>query len=210
MRLLVFRGSTYIRIKPNQLKMHKKLLVAGVLAGFTGLQANAQVFEEGAKFLHVGIGVGSPYAYSGSKMGVPPVHASFEVGVTDKIGVGGLVGYTSSKWDQSTVWGIGSQYNYEWNFSYLIIGARGAYHFVENDKWDAYAGLMLGYNVASAKWKTNDPNWKEGALWVEPKVGGVAFGAFGGARYAFSQSSAVFAELGYNVAWLSVGYCAKF
>jgi hypothetical protein len=190
--------------------MLKPLLFSVAVTGMAAMGAQAQVFEEGAKFLHVGIGVGSPYAYSGSKMGVPPVHASFEVGVTDNIGVGGLVGYTSSKWDQSSVWGFGGQYNYEWDFSYLIIGGRGAYHFVDNDKWDAYAGLMLGYNIASAKWKTDDPNWNAGTLWVEPSVGGVAFGAFGGARYAFSESSAIFAELGYNISWLSVGYCAKF
>lgn len=211
MRLLVFRGSTYIRIKPNQLKMHKKLLVAAVLMGLTGLQATAQVFEEGAKFLHVGVGFGSAYAFSGSKMGVPPVHASFEAAITDKIGVGGLVGYSSSTWDYGAFGWSGGKYKYQWNASYLVIGARGAYHFVDNDQWDAYGGLMLGYNVASLKFKTDDPDWKEPTIgWVEPKVGGVAFGAFVGARYAFSQSSAVFAELGYSIAWVSVGYCAKF
>ncbi len=181
------------------------------MAAVTGMAAgsvNAQVFEQGAKFLHVGIGVGSPYIYSGSKMGVPPVHASFEAAVSDKIGVGGLVGYTSAKWDQ-TGFGWSTKYNYSWNFTYLIVGARGAYHFVENDKWDAYAGLMLGYNVASAKFKTNDPDYDQSFL-VEPSVGGVAFGAYGGARYAFSGSSAIFAELGYNIGWISVGYCAKF
>ncbi|MBP8823586.1 MAG: hypothetical protein KBH07_08085 [Flavobacteriales bacterium] len=188
--------------------MYKKLLVAAVVAGSAGIQASAQVFEEGAKFLHVGVGFGSPYAYSGSKMGVPPVHASFEMGVSDKIGVGGLVGYTSSKWDYNS-FGWSNQYNYNWNFSYLVIGARGAYHFVDDDKWDAYGGLMLGYNVASAKWETDDPNYNS-ALLVEPKVGGVAFGGFLGGRMALGESSALFAELGYNIAWISAGYCARF
>lgn len=186
----------------------KKLFTAALVIGCVSA-ANAQFFEEGAKFLHVGVGIGSPYAYSGSKMGVPPVHASFEAAVSDKIGVGALVGYTSSKWDQN-YFGLGaSKYKYTWNFSYLIIGARGAYHFVDNDKWDAYVGLMLGYNIASAKFDTDDPSYDK-TFFVEPKVGGVAFGAFAGARYGFSQSSAIFAELGYNISWVSLGYCAKF
>lgn len=173
------------------------------LATLVPLATNAQIFEEGGKYLHLGIGVGSAYAYSGSTMGVPPIHASLEVGVTDKIGVGGLIGYTSSKWEQTY---IGDKYS--WNFSYLIIGARGAYHFYNEDKWDAYGGLMLGYNVASAKFESTDPDLEQYV--TEPSVGGFALGAFVGARYGLGDSGAIFAELGYSIAWLSLGYCVRF
>lgn len=200
----------FAAVNQHQIIMMKRVLLFAAVAGLAATGVQAQVFEEGAKFLHVGVGFGSAYAFSGSKMGIPPVHASFEAAVTDKIGVGGLVGYSSSTWDYGA-FGLGTKYKYEWNASYLVIGARGAYHFVDDRNWDVYAGLMLGYNVASLKFKTDDPDWTEpGMGWVEPKVGGVAFGAFGGARYAFSESSAVFAELGYSIAWISVGYCAKF
>lgn len=189
--------------------MLKRVLLIATVASFTVAGANAQVFEQGASFLHLGVGFGSPYTFSGSKMGVPPVHASFEYGVSDNIGVGALVGYTSSTWDYG-FGGLGSKYKYEWQATYMIVGARGAYHFVDSDKWDVYAGLMLGYNIASLKFKSDDPNWKEPLLWVEPKVGGFTFGGFLGARYALGDHSALFAELGYNIAWISVGYCAKF
>lgn len=180
-----------------------KSILAPALIVLSGSQINAQVFEEGSKFLHLGVGVGSPYAFSGSKMGVPPIHASFELGVTDKIGVGGLVGYTSSSWDQ-----VFLTTNYSWNFSYLIVGARGAYHFLDHDNIDAYGGVMLGYNIASANFESNDPDI--GRFVTEPTVGGFAFGAFVGGRYMFNESSGLFAELGYNIAWLSLGYTAKF
>lgn len=172
------------------------------LATLVPLATNAQIFEEGGKYLHLGIGVGSAYAYSGSTMGVPPIHASLEVGVTDKIGVGGLIGYTSSNYKET-------YFDYSWKFSYLIIGARGAYHFYNEDKWDAYGGLMLGYNVASAKWESNDPDLNE-STYGEPSVGGIALGAFVGARYGLGDSGAIFAELGYSIAWLSLGYCVRF
>lgn len=188
----------------------RKLMMSAVLTAFCAGSATAQLFEEGNSYLHIGAGIGSPYAYSGSKMGVPPLHVSFEKAVSDRIGVGGLVGYTSSKWDQDFFgFGAGSTYEYSWNFSYLIIGARGAYHFVDNDRFDAYGGLMLGYNIASAKFETNDPDYTEG-FFPEPSVGGVAFGAFVGGRYALGESSAIFAELGYNISWLSLGYCHRF
>jgi hypothetical protein len=184
--------------------MTKKLFItlACALLAFTS-SLNAQIFGEGTKHFHIGIGVGSPYYYSGSKSTVPPIHVSGEVGMTDKIGVGGLIGYTSSTYEENYIYGDA----YKWKFSYLIIGARGSYHFWQNDKADAYAGLLLGYNAASAKFESTDPDLENYVS--EPSVGGVAFGAFGGIRYQFQEKVGAFAELGYNISWLSVGLHLK-
>ncbi len=180
----------------------KKLLLS-LLVAVIAISANAQHFDKGTKFFHVGVGVISPYAYSGSKMGVPPIHASLEVGVTDKIGVGGLIGYTSSKYETSYWTG-----KYSWNFTYLIIGARGNYHFYQDEKFDVYGGAMLGYNISSAKFESTDATLKQYV--TEPKTGGVAFGVYAGGRYFFKENSALFAEVGYNIGWINFGYCAKF
>jgi hypothetical protein len=40
-------------------------------------------------------------------------------------------------------------------------------------------------------------------------VGGFAFGAFVGGRYMFSEKVGGFAELGYNISWLSLGATFK-
>lgn len=181
----------------------KKIIASLMIFAAFSTVSYAQVFDKGAKFLHVGIGVGSPYAYSGSSVSLPPVHASFEVGITEKIGLGGLIGYTASKWDQNF---FGDAYS--WKFTYLILGARGAYHFIDNDKADVYGGVMLGYNVASATFESSDPDLE--ALVSEPSVGGVAFGGFVGARYMFKENIGGFAELGYNISYLSVGATFKF
>lgn len=176
----------------------KKLLLLLVVALFTSNVAFSQVFEKGDIGAHVGIGFLSPYSYSGSKMGVPPVHASFEYGITDKIGVGALVGYTSSKWDL----GYGT-----YDFSYIIAGARGSYHFYRTEKLDTYAGLMLGYNIASAKYKESTPSGS--VVLADPKVGGFALGAYIGANYMFTEKIGAFAELGYSISWASVGLAVK-
>lgn len=180
----------------------KKILSTMVAVVAMTLSTNAQLFDEDAKFFHVGIGVGSPYAYSGSDVSIPPVHASAEFAVSEKIGVGGLVGYTASKYDQAY---FGDSYS--WKFTYLIVGARGAYHFLDSDKADVYVGAMLGYNIASAKFESTDPDLEE--FVTEPSVGGVAFGGFVGGRYMFTEKLGGFAELGYNISWLSVGLAVK-
>jgi hypothetical protein len=179
--------------------MLKRGLSIIVLLSAIAVQSFAQ-FEEGNRYLHLGIGFGSPFLYQNSKMSVPPVHASFEIAVTDKIGVGGLIGYTSSKYEES----YGSL-DYAWKFSYLILGARGAYHFYNTDKADVYAGAMLGYNVASAKFESNDSDLER--FVSSPSVGGLAFGAYVGGRLRFTDKLSGFAEVGYNVAWISVGAC---
>lgn len=178
----------------------KKLLLLALITCSFHIATKAQTFEQGNKYVHLGIGVISPYAYSGSKMGVPPVHASFEAGVTDKIGIGGLIGYTSSTYENAF---LGDSYN--WKFSYLVLGARGYYHFTSVDVCDLYVGAMLGYNVASAKFESTDKDLER--FVTEPKVGGVAFGGFLGARKNLGDKFTIFGEVGYSIAYLSVGAC---
>ena len=192
--------------------MYKKIkivLAAILLASVTMFsnQAKAEVFGEGTNILHLGVGFGSPYYYSGSTSSIPPVHASFEHGITENIGIGGLVGYTSATWDAGSLGSL-SNYSYKWKFTYVIVGLRGIYHFINTDKGDLYGGVMLGYNVASASFSSTDPNVNN-SLYVAPSVGGLAFSGFVGGRYMFSEKIGGFAELGYNIAWISVGLTIK-
>ncbi len=97
---------------------------------------------------------------------------------------------------------------YTFKYSYLIIGARGSYHFYNTDKLDAYGGLMLGYNIANSKVEVTGPS---GVFNPQPaSVGGVAYGFHLGGRYYFNDKVAAFAELGYGLAILNVGITMKF
>lgn len=186
----------------------KKVLFTLLAVASFAVAAQAQVWDGESKFIQGGIGIGSPYYAASSDMTIPPIHASFElplkISATNKIGLGGCIGYTASKYTANYI-----SYEYSWTYSYLIIGARGAYHFLENDKIDLYAGVMAGYNVASAKFKSNDATVTE-SLFAETSVGGFTTSAYGGVRYMFSDNFGVFSELGYNIAWLSFGVSGKF
>jgi hypothetical protein len=161
----------------------------------------AQTFNKGDKALNIGIGLGSVYGYAGFGSSVPPLSASFEVGITDKVGigrfgVGGIFGYSSYKYNSAFA-------TSNFSSSHILIGARGLYHFdFDVEKLDLYAGIMLGYNIVSY----SDSFGTSGLYGGSGVVGGI----FGGARYMFSEKIGAFGELGYSIAWLNIGLTAKF
>jgi hypothetical protein len=158
----------------------------------------SQVFNEQKIFAQAGFGFGSPYFANESTSSFPPIHFSAEYGITKNIGVGGMIGFAGSRYKYSDILGR----SYQWTYRYFIIGARGAYHYDLNEKTDLYGGLMLGANISSTSFKSN---FYDESLVSEPKAGGVILGLYGGARYMFTDDIGAFAELGYNISWLSFG-----
>lgn len=181
------------------------LLLVVVILTLSQLMAQQSTFEKGNKVLNLGIGFGSTLYGSGSKVGIPPISASFEVGVADgildkgSIGVGGYLGYSSHKYSYSY---LGS--NDGWKYTNFVIGARGNFHYPLLDKLDTYTGLMLGFNVASSKWTGT------GIETGKASSGGVVYAWFVGGRYYFSDAFAAMLELGYGIAYLNIGVALKF
>jgi len=151
-------------------------------------------FPKGSLAFGLGIGLGDLYwGGYGSALGVSPVF-DVDYALTDKIGignisVGGTVSYSSSQL---------STMGYTVNYSAILIGLRGEYHFILDvdalkGKLDPYGGVMLGFIV------TNNPN-TNGYDAYFPGDKGSAFqpGIFAGAHYYFVRHFGAFAELGYN------------
>ncbi|MBX2910910.1 MAG: hypothetical protein M9954_08425 [Cyclobacteriaceae bacterium] len=154
------------------------LLVGGLV--LSSGSAFAQ-YEKGDKLLNIGIGVNSYYN------GGIPFGASFEVGVTDEISVGGSVDYLSHNYGRVA----GS----DWRFTAVYIGARGSYHFSEllnlkNEKIDLYGGLALGYR--SFTWSDSAFGTGLGSSYGS----GVYLGIYAAGRYYFSEKVGAFLELG--------------
>ena len=169
-----------------------------------------KLFLKGDKVLNLGIGIGSTL-YSGSYYStkIPPISASLEVGALDNLfevdglnlGLGGYLGFSSSQYKYSYY-----GYSYGWNYTYIIFGARGVLHYELTDKFDTYTGLMLGANII---------NTSEFGDFGDAEIGsasssGLAYSYFIGARYYFSDSFGVMAELGYGISYLNLGVCLKF
>ena len=183
----------------------KKVAIVAIAVVTMSLAVNAQTptLDKGDNILGFGIGIGGNlYTGSSYTSKVPAISMHYEYCVLgslwdDKssLGVGGMIGYTSAKWEYMS-WG--------WKYSSIIIGARGALHYAFVDKLDTYAGLMVGYNVVTSKaiGTSNDLYKASGS------AGCSSF--FVGGRYYFTDSFAAFAELGYGIAILNLGISFKF
>jgi hypothetical protein len=131
---------------------------------------------------------------------MPAIAASYEMGYNENFSIGGLAGITGSEFPILGAW--------KWKYTYILIGARGAYHYdlLHKDNIDTYGGAMLGYNIVSFS--------EEGA-----PVGGINFftagasylsyGGFVGGRYYFSPNLAAQAELGFGIGLLTIGISYK-
>lgn len=180
-------------------------LIAAFVAVFSTVNAQIDVtatnpnFAKGQIDVNAGIGLLRTF-YSGHSTAVPPISISADYGITDKISVGGFLGYTSTK----------DRYFYDATdfvkYSFTIIGVRGAYHLNLWDKMDTYGGLMLGYNIASSKVTSSSPYWDDYSV----AASGLALSAYVGGRYHFTEQIGAFAEVGYGISVLNLGATVRF
>lgn len=192
-----------------------KIAAVAVAMFFGAVQNSSAQFEVGTNVINVGVGIGGAYlsGWTGyNKSQTPAIGLSFEHGMWEAgsgtISLGAYVGYKSIKDEY-----VDPYYNYSesWKWTYTIIGARGAYHFdVDNDKLDLYLGAMLSYNILTFKYTNNDPYYYNfyNSTWSYPSY--VGFSGFGGIRYYLSDNIGLNAELGYGVAYLTLGASFKF
>ncbi len=179
--------------------MRKLALIIAAVACFS-VSSNAQdMFVKGTQLFKLGVGVNS----NGT-----PLDISYEKGIQDDflgvdglvLGLGGNLGYYGYKEDFTNLAG-----SFSWKYTNIIVGARALVHYPLIDKLDTYTGVMLGYNVASAKYE--GPN--AGSI-ASPSVGGIVFGGLVGARYEFSQSLGAYIEAGFGISNVSLGIAYKF
>jgi len=184
------------------MKKQLSLITLFTLITFAGMaQSKSSTFNDGDNLLNVGIGIGSPYFGTGYKASLPiNPSISYEKGITDAISVGGQLSYASSKFNDD----FNNAYSFKENAFY--IGARGSYHFSRlldiDPKFDLYGGASLGYVAVSVSDNTGS---------LGSTASGLGFGLFAGGKYYFQQSTAIYAELGYqSLSFLNIGVAFKF
>ena len=162
------------------------------------------IFREGDMVLNVGLGLGtSLYRGRNYSMRVPPVSASFEIGIQDDfltedmtLGVGGYVGYAASRYQQKQV-------NWGWDYNYLVFGGRASLHYPIVEQLDTYGGIMLAANVVIST------EFGTGQSQVSAEGGGFIYSLYAGGRYYFAENIAVFGEFGYGVSYLNAGIAIR-
>jgi hypothetical protein len=185
----------------------KKLLLMMAMIVLTGMAGFTQSFEKGNQGINLGIGLGNGYYGAGYSFAFG-VNGSYEYAIvevpmgsklTGVVGVGGLAGVSFSTFAYN-YWSDGS-----YHYTNYIIAARGTFHFIFNDKFDPYAGITLGYQGSSWKWKGSGSEPPE----YSSNSGYFRGGFFVGARYFFTDNFGVYAELGYMLNFLNMGITFK-
>lgn len=161
-----------------------------MLTSFSGFSQH----EEGQSNINLGIGFAA-FGLTGDAT-VPPVSASYGYGINDNISVGAFVGYTAS--EQDLIFAKAT-------YSYLVFGARAAYHKEFIDDVDTYAGIMVAYN--SVGFDIDDEAFEN---LFDTDLSGVVPGFYLGARYHFTDNLGAFMELGYGVSAVNLGLTFKF
>lgn len=152
-------------------------------------------YEQGRVYLNGGAGWPSIIEYAtfeNLESEFPPVSFSAEYAVTDMYSVGGYFGYTQAS-DRA------------FDYSFYVIGAKGSQHFVYHENWDVYFSAMLGVYVATAAERSGSV----GAIEEQDGPWPYYAGTFG-ARYFPSDNIGLWAEVGWNVAFLNGGITFKF
>ena len=182
-------------------KVIKIVTLGTIIALFLQVSpVKAQVFDQGDIVLSAGIGLGATY-YTGGwgySTTVPPLFIMGDYCLREdlgpgSLGIGGYIGYSAYKYDYYGDWG--------WKYNTLIIAGRGSYHFTDLvDKLDLYGVVLLGAKIVTDKTYGDYPG-----VGYSANSGGVAYDIVAGARYFFTESFGVMAELGYGISWFKIG-----
>jgi hypothetical protein len=179
--------------------MKRILLISVLMVLVLSISFGQMAYNKGDQVINLGVGIGGFAGAYGT--GAIAITGGYENAINENISLGGVVGYSSSSQDVFA--------GYGWKYTYILIGARGAYHYdlLHNPNIDTYGGILLGYNIVSASATGTQPfggfgNYSASASYLE-------FGVFVGGRYYFNPKWAIQAELGYGLGILNVGIAYK-
>ena len=175
------------------MKTFFKSLVLIAVVQFFAPELSAQQLQVGDKQIQAGIGLGGWETYSNES---PIISLSYMHGIKDnflngKLAVGGSIGYKSAAYDG---------FSTRWNWRYTFVSARGTWHpnFIKSEKFDAYAGLGLGYLNVSVDLEGDISG-------LDVSGSDIVLAALIGARYSFTENLGAYAEIGNNLGYLTLG-----
>ncbi|MBK9275580.1 MAG: hypothetical protein IPM49_13720 [Flavobacteriales bacterium] len=194
--------------------MSRILLTAILLVALHHGPVHAQAFQAGDNAIGVGVGVGGYYnfhPYTGVR---PSIGLFYDRGTGVPVGPGvlGIGGYFSYTNRRSTPYWTGYRSELDIIYHYWSLGLRGTYHWnswhkVEN--WDVYAGVGIGVTAESWSDRTDYGTYIGDRYSYSPR-GRLRSSLFVGTRYYFTDFLGVFAEVGYDTAFLTGGLQLKF
>lgn len=166
------------------------LFAALLVAGMTAEAQTQNTFGGGDIVLSAGIGAGT--ALNIGNTVVPPIVIQGEYGIVDNLFAAGRKSFYYYPYD-----------TYRQKINSFLLGVRGTFHYQFVERLDTYAGITLGGEIANVR--------EEGRWWngQPPRYGGFLADVFIGARYYVVPQLAVYGELGFGVAYFTLGVSFK-
>ena len=188
--------------------MKKFLLAALVFIGSLSVANAQEIISKGTSMVNLGIGLGHHFGSDG--MSIPPLSVAYDYsivsGLIDRnngaITLGGYGGFTSGSMTYRV-----PGYSSSASYTHILLGFRGMFHYPFAPKLDTYAGLMLGYHIASTSYSNSGPmgSYSNSGL----TGSGFDIGVILGARYFFTPRIGAFTELGYSLPYWNLGVTFK-
>jgi len=159
----------------------KKVTLLSMLLFVTSLAFGQYEVGKNTAGAFIGVGGGGLSGTGGIPVGIEYNFLNFE----KNIQVGAFAAYSSTSED----FAVG-----KWKYSNIIIAAQANYHFLPGNKFDPFAGIALGYDIASSSTEFNPgySSWNASA-----SAGGFVWSAQVGCNYWFSPKFAAQIRLGY-------------
>ena len=183
--------------------MKKFLLAALVFIGSLGVANAQEIASKGTSMVNVGIGLGHHFGSTG--MSIPPLSVAYDYSI-----VSGLIDRNNGAYGAFTSGSVTYRvpgYSSSASYTHILLGFRGMFHYQFAPKLDTYAGLMLGYHIASTSYSNSGPmgSYSNSGL----TGSGFDIGVILGARYFFTPRIGAFTELGYSLPYWNLGVTFK-
>jgi hypothetical protein len=185
----------------NQINMQKFILIFSLFAATASAQAQTTKahtgsFRKGSIVLNLGVSTPDRIDtdLSDYKVKIPAISVSPEFGIANlfnktgkgAIGMAPVVAYAVDDYDGA-------------DRTRMTVGLKGNFHYQFVPKLDTYLGVQGGYRIVKRVKKEDDPHLPT------PPIGMFRAGGIVGARYYFTNSLGVMAELGYGNATILTG-----
>jgi hypothetical protein len=167
-------------------------------------------YKIGTTVINFGIGVGNGYTYYTNATSSPVISASLDHAVgrlgEGTVGIGGIISYQTASYT-NTYYSV----HVEDSWTTTYVAARGTWHpdFAATNTCDFYGAVQLGYvNFGYTETLTGTgyhPTTSTGSL-----SSGLVLGASLGGRVYLTKNIGLFAEVGYDIAYLKLGASLKF
>jgi hypothetical protein len=209
----------------------KKITLFLIAFIISALSTNAQslAFDKGKTVVTLGYGVPNltrvglkliygPYT-GYSVTGFGPILVKGDYGILKNLGVGAVIGFSSSKitYSENDYYydnnGYSQPYTYQESIAWtsLSLGAHANYHFVRKEKLDVYVGGGLGYTINNFVYSNNDPYYGGTRTYATYNPSSVFYAATVGLRYYFTPNIGIYGEAGIEKgALLEGGLALKF